>query len=286
MTVYLNGEFLPIEEAHISPLDRGFLFGDGVYEVIPAYAGLLFRAEQHLQRLNNSLKSIRMTNPYSQDEWLDILQRLMSYQPYNNHTIYLQVTRGADDNRNHAIPPNLSPTVFIMSSELNTSPVATEHPGACALTRIDNRWEHCDVKAITLLANILLRQQAIDHDCAETLLIRDGNVIEGSASNIFVIRDKEIITPPKSPMLLPGVTRDLVLEIAAINSIPFNERNISVDELMTADEVWFTSSTKEIVPITRIDDQLIGNGEPGAVWKRMIVLYGECKQQLVAGNDC
>ncbi len=284
MTIFLNGEFLPLERARISPLDRGFLFGDGIYEVIPAYAGRLFRVEQHLRRLQNSLNAIRMTNPYSSQEWQNILQRLMSRQDYDDHMIYLQVTRGADGNRNHAIPKNIEPTVFIMSSRLETGPVSTKHPGARAITQEDNRWRHCDVKAITLLANILLRQRAIDQECAETFLICDGQVTEGAASNIFIVRDGTLFTPPAGPMLLPGITRDLVLEIAKNIDFPHRQKPVSVSELFAADEVWFTSSTKEIVPVISVDNRQIGTGIPGEVWHRFTVAYGHCKEQLIAAS--
>lgn len=284
MTVFLNGAFLPLEQARISPLDRGFLFGDGVYEVIPAYAGRLFRIEQHLQRLNNSLNAVRMANPYSVEEWQNILRELISRQDYDDHTIYIQITRGADDHRNHTIPEHIEPTVFIMSSRLEEAPGSMQHPGARAMTREDNRWQHCDVKAITLLANILLRQQAVDQGCTETFLVRDGQVTEGTASNIFIVRDGTLFTPPKGPMLLPGVTRDLVLEIAENAGFPYRQQSLSVDELFAADEVWLTSSTREIVPVISVDNRRIGAGVPGEIWHEFIVAYDRCKQQLIADS--
>ena len=285
MTIYLNGEFLPLSDAHISPLDRGFLFGDGVYEVIPAYAGKLFRCTQHLDRLQRSLDGIRLANPHSQKEWTAILEDLMDRQPYDNHSIYLQVTRGADTKREHAFPrEKLKPTVFIMSDELPTAPVETSHAGVCTITRPDDRWQHCDIKAITLLANILLRQQGADNGCAETILIRDGKVIEGAASNVFVIRNGIIKTPGKSNQMLTGITRDLVLEIAAAQGLTASEDDISPDDLLQADEVWITSSTKEVLPVIRIDDKTVGDGKPGPVWQEMINYYADYKQRLVAGE--
>ena len=242
MSVFLNGEFVPLAEARISPLDRGFLFGDGVYEVIPAYAGKLFRCDQHLDRLENSLDGIRLHNPYSRSQWKEILNELLQMQPYDNHSIYLQVTRGADQKREHSFPRNIQPTVFIMSTELNTGEVAIQHEGVCAITREDNRWQHCDIKAITLLANILLRQEATDENCSETILTKDGQVIEAV------------------------------------------EERITVHELFAADEVWLTSSTKEILPVTHIDGKAIGKGKPGPVWQQMISLYANHKKRLVAGE--
>lgn len=284
MQVFLNGKFLPIEEAKISPLDRGFLFGDGVYEVIPVYAGRLFRIDQHLQRLQNSLNAIRLNNPYSTREWLKILQELISQQGHENQSIYLQITRGADSKRDHAIPKNIEPTVFIMANQLISQPTDIAQSGVCTITRKDNRWHHCDVKAITLLANILLRQEAVDDSCAETLLIRDDKLIEGAASNVFMVKNGTIITPPKSPMLLPGVTRDFILEIAEEQSVPHEEREILANEIEQADEIWLTSSTKEILPVVKVDDITIGNGTPGALWQKMIQHYADYKQKLIAGD--
>ncbi len=284
MTVFLNGEFLPLEQARISPLDRGFLFGDGVYEVIPAYAKQLFRIKQHLQRLDNSLDAVRMANPYSDEEWQNILRELIAKQDYDDHTIYLQVTRGADNHRNYAIPRHIESTVFIMSSKLEAVPVPQQHLGTCAITREDNRWQHCDVKAITLLANILLRQQAVDRGCTETFLVRDGQVTEGAASNIFIVCDGTLFTPPKGPMLLPGITRDLVLEIAENTGFPHQQQSFSVNKLFTADEVWLTSSTREIVPVISVDNRRIGTGEPGEIWHEFIVAYDHCKQQTTTYN--
>jgi len=285
MTVFLNGEFMPLAEAHISPLDRGFLFGDGVYEVIPAYAGKLFRIEQHLDRLDNSLNGIRLRNPYSKLEWTQILTQLIDLQGYENHSIYLQVTRGADSKRDHSFPSdNVKPTVFIMSNELLSTPVATRHDGVCAITKPDDRWQHCDIKAITLLANILLRQQATDQGCTETLLTRDNKVIEGAASNIFIVADNVIKTPGKGQQLLPGITRDLILEIAEQQHMDTFEGDISIDELFSADEVWISSSTKEVLPVISIDEKPVGDGVPGPVWQKMVHYYADYKQRLVAGE--
>jgi len=285
MIVYLNGSFLPLSQAHISPLDRGFLFGDGVYEVIPAYAGKLFRGDQHLDRLQASLDGIRLANPHSRQQWTDILEALISKQPHQNHSIYLQVTRGADTKREHRFPEHDIPqTVFIMSNELPDNPVATSHVGVCTITQPDNRWQNCNIKAITLLANILLRQLASDRGCAETILIRDGKIIEGAASNVFIVRDNTVKTPNKSQQMLTGITRDLILEIAQAHDIATIEDDMTVEELFTADEVWISSSTKEILPVTRIDDQPVGDGQPGPLWQKLISLYADYKTRLVAGE--
>ena len=284
MIVFLNGEFLPLADAHISPLDRGFLFGDGVYEVIPVYAGQLFRGEQHLQRLQSSLDGIRLANPYSMEQWHEILDQLIIHQPFDNQSIYLQVTRGTYSTREHSFPGTINPTVFIMSTELKTAEISMQHDGVCAITRPDNRWEHCDIKATTLLANILLRQQATDHDCAETILTRDGKVIEGAASNVFIVKHGNIKTPARNQQMLTGITRDLILEIAALKDIEADEGSITTEELFGADEVWITSSTKEILPVIRIDDKIVGEGKPGLMWQTMISHYAEYKKKLVAGE--
>lgn len=282
MTVYLNNEFLALQDACISPLDRGFLFGDGVYEVIPAYSNKLFRIHQHLDRLQNSLDAIYLKNPHTTEQWIDTLNRLINYQQHRNHSIYLQVTRGADNKRDHSIPTDLRPTVFIMSTPLVVSSELPDSDGVCAITREDSRWQKCNVKAITLLANILHKQEAVDEQCTETILIRNGYALEGSASNLFIIKDELIQTPPKSSLLLPGITRDLVLEIATEDGLKTTEENITVKDLFAADEVWITSSTKEVLPVTRIDDEAVGNGKPGPIWKKVIGLYQAYKKQLVS----
>lgn len=285
MTVFLNGQFMPLSAACISPLDRGFLFGDGVYEVIPVYAGKLFRGNQHLDRLQKSLDGIRLVNPYSQYEWTQILEELIGKQPHSNLSIYLQVTRGADSKRDHGFPgDDIPPTVFIMGNELKDVPVSVVRDGVCAITQPDNRWQRCDIKATTLLANILLRQKAIDQGCAETILINGGFVVEGAASNVFIVTEKRIKTPGKSCRVLTGITRDLIFEIAASQNIEAIECDIHINELFSADEVWISSSTREIVPIISIDGKPVKNGIPGPVWKRMTSCYADYKKRLIGGE--
>ncbi len=283
--VFLNGLMLPLEEAKISVLDRGFLLGDGVYEVIPAYGGRLFRLEQHLQRLQNSLDAIRIDNPYTNDEWTRILSELIAQGGNADQSVYLQVTRGVAAKRDHAFPHEVKPTVFAMS---NPIPPLTDElllQGIAAITLDDIRWQRCDIKAITLLANAMLRQQAHDEGAAEAILIKDGHAIEGAASNLFIVSNGTIITPPKSSHLLPGVTRDLVLELAAQHGLEYAERAIPEQELSQASEIWLTSSTKEILPVTTLNQQAVGDGKPGLVWHRMIDLYRQYKQQLRNGAE-
>ena len=289
-TVYLNGSYLPMEEACVSVMDRGFLFGDGVYEVIPAYGGKLFRLSHHLHRLQNSLDGIRLSNPLSIGAWQKILNEVLEHNREqtgvsNDQSVYLQVTRGSAAKRDHSFPDRITPTVFVFSNPIaEPDPVSTTQ-GIAAITLDDIRWQYCDIKAITLLPNVLLRQQAADSNAAEALLIRNGLVIEGSASNVFVIRDGAILTPPKGEQMLPGVTRDLVLELAEQHALPCHETDISEDTLRQADEVWVTSSTREIVPVTSLDGKAVGDGLPGPVWKSMIELYRRYKDAVRNGTE-
>ncbi|PPK77249.1 D-alanine transaminase [Methylobacter tundripaludum] len=273
-TVYLNGQYLPLADAKVSVMDRGFLFGDGIYEVIPSYSGSLFHFQEHMERLENSLSSIRLANPHDRAQWLEILTPLLdtSLDQY----IYLQITRGIDSKRDHTFPENVTPTVFAMCS--NIVPLANLDSGVKAISVDDSRWELCNVKATTLLANILLRQQAVEKGCAEAILVKDGYVTEGAASNIFAVIDGILITPPQGSEILPGITRNVILEIARENNIPYSEDIISLDALKTASEIWLTSSTREIVPVVQLDNETIANGKPGPIWRIMNQLFQAYKQ--------
>ncbi len=279
-TVYLNGDFLPIDEAKISVLDRGFLFGDGVYEVIPVFANKPFRLHEHLLRLDDSLKGIRLESPFNHREWKAIFSSLIEKSSDADLSIYLQVTRGATPKRDHSLPKAPKPTIFAMCNPMPLSAPPEEQKGACAITLEDNRWHACNVKAITLLANILLRQKAVDKGCAEAILLRNGMVTEGAASNLFAVIDNQLVTPPKSNHVLPGITRDLIIELANANGLPCEERAISAEELQQADEIWVTSSTREILPIIKLDNTQIGSGIPGPIWLKMQTLYQNYKQLL------
>lgn len=272
--VYLNGTYLPLDEARVSVLDRGFLFGDGVYEVIPVYGGKPLRLAEHLRRLDQSLAGIRMASPLTDSEWADIFGRLIRGR--DDQYLYLQVTRGAAPKRDHAIPPEIVPTVFVMCSPIAPIPL----DGIRAVTLDDIRWRYCHIKAITLLANVLLRQEAVDRGAMEAILVRDGWVTEGAASNIFIVKDNELITPPKSNELLPGITRDLVLELAREHGAAAEERTFRVEEMIAADEIWITSSTREILPVIELDGAPVNGGKPGPVWRRMHGIYQAYKQSL------
>jgi D-alanine transaminase len=280
---YLNGHFLPLEEARISPLDRGFLFADGVYEVIPAYGSKLFRLQEHLDRLNNSLAAIALTNPLSAQQWTDMFNQLIRHNGGGNLYIYLQITRGAAEKRDHAFPnPPVAPTLFAMTGQIPAP--AADMPdtatGVAAITLDDIRWSRCDIKSVALLANVMLRQQAINEGAAEAILIRDGFATEGTASSFFIVREGSIITPPKSHLILPGITRDLVVELARQHGMAVQEREITEAELKSADEIWLSSSTREVVPVTRLNGHPLGGGLPGPLWKQIARHYVDFKRTL------
>jgi len=274
--VYLNGEYLPLAEAKISVLDRGFLFGDGIYEVIPSYYGHLFHFQQHLERLENSLAAIRLANPYAREQWQATLEPLLDAS--RNQYIYLQITRGVAPKRDHAFPENCQPTVFAMCSDI--VPFAGRDTGIRAVTMDDSRWKLCNAKAITLLANILHRQDALDQGGAEAILVRGDYVTEGAASNVFAVIDGILVTPPKGCDILPGITRDVILDIAHKNHVACREDAISLARLKSADEIWVTSSTREIIPVVELDGQPVADGKPGPVWQQMDQLFQAYKQSL------
>ncbi len=280
MSVYLNGQFLPLAEAKIPVLDRGFVFGDGVYELVPVYSGKPFRLDEHLRRLQGSLDGIRLTNPYGMAEWRELILRLVELQDFADQSVYIQVTRGVAP-RDHAFPKGVPPTVFMFAQPLLTSTPAQKAAGVCAVCAVDNRWLRCNIKAISLLANILLRQQAVDVDCAETVMLRDGFLTEGAASNIFLVKDGVLRAPPPSNLMLTGVTYDVVLELAAANGIPHEVREITEAEVRGADELWMTSSTKEVMAIVKLDGAPVGTGVPGPLAQRMDGLYQTFKQQVM-----
>jgi len=277
-TVYLNGSYLPLAEAKIPVLDRGFLFGDGVYEVIPAYNRRFFHLPEHLQRLDNSLDNIRLAVPYDHRQWQEILTPLLDDTP--DQYIYLQITRGAAEKRDHAFPRNVTPTVFAMAAPIKPYPDVQR--GVKAITLDDSRWRLCHVKAITLLGNILLRQQAVEQDCAEAILIRQGHITEGAASNVFAVLDGTLSTPPNSEQILPGITRDVILQLARDNQLPTAEQAISPQQLQTASEIWLSSSTREILPVVELNGAVVGAGRPGPVWQTMQGLFQEYKRSVSA----
>jgi D-alanine transaminase len=287
-TVYLNGEFLPLDQARVSVMDRGFLFGDGVYEVIPVYDRQPFRLADHLRRLGQSLAGIRLDNPHDDAQWTQLIRAVIQAAPWADVGVYLQVTRGPAPTRDHAFPARVTPTVFIMPLALKAPPAALIQQGAAAITARDNRWLRCDLKATSLLANVLLRQLSVDADCAETLLLRDGWLTEGAASSVFIVQGGVILTPPETPLMLPGITYEVVLELARSHGMAHQVRPVSEAELRGADEIWITSSTKEVLAITRLDGRPVGNGSdagtPGPVFKRMLAAYQDYKHTVMRGR--
>lgn len=279
--IYLDGRFLPLDEARVSVMDRGFLFGDGVYEVIPVYSRRPFRLDEHLHRLQASLDGIRLNNPHDVPEWSALIGRIVAESASEDQSVYLQVSRGPMATRNHAFPNTVRPTVFIMSEPLPTPPPRQRAEGVTAVSATDIRWLRCDLKTTSLLANCLLRQLAVDAGCVETVLFRDGFLSEGAASNIFVVRAGCLLAPPKNHLLLPGITYDVILELAAAHGLACEIRPIDEAETRNADELWLTSSTKEVLPIVRLDDRPIAAGEPGPFYRQMAEWYRDFKQAVM-----
>lgn len=279
--VYLDGAFLPADEAKVSVFDRGFLLGDGVYEVIPVYNGHCFQLAGHLARLERSLAGVRMVNPLDLAAWQIMIETLVANNGGGDQSVYLQVTRGVAP-RDHVFPVGVTPTVFAMSNPLVPVPEAYKTAGISAITLPDIRWQNCNIKAITLLPNSLLRQQAQDQGAQEAILIRNGHMTEGAASNVFIVKAGQIFTSPKNEEVLPGITRELVIVLAKQGGISCLEGEIREAQLWAADEIWVTSSTKEVLPVTQLDGTSVGTGKPGSVWQQMDALYQQYKQSLSA----
>jgi D-alanine transaminase len=278
--VFLNGKFLPIEEARVPVLDRGFIFGDGVYELIPVYSRAPFRMDEHLSRLEKSLGAVRIKNPYPREKWREIIVQLIAKQPWNDQGVYLQVTRGVAK-RDHAFPAGVEPTVFMMCNPLVNPPKELVDKGAAAVSAVDYRWHRCDIKSISLIGNCLLRQASADVGAAETILFRDGKLTEASASNVFVAKDGVLLSPPKSNLILPGITYDVVVEIAQATKIALEFRDVTEAEVRAADEVWVTSSSKEILAIVTLDGKPVGSGKPGPLFRKAWQGYQEFKAKVM-----
>jgi D-alanine transaminase len=268
-TCYLNGSLMPLRDARVSALDRSFLFGDGVYEVIPARAGQARRLAANLARLSHSLQQLRIRNPLSDQQWTAIVQQLINANGGGNVYVYLQVSRGAEYGRNHAPLPDIEPTVFGFCSPLPLPTTEVLERGLACITAVDTRWARCDIKSVALLANVLLRQQAIDAGAGEVILLRDGMLTEASASSVEVIINGEIRMPPNSPLLLPGTTRSLVEELADRHGIVRRVTTVTEAQLRAADEIWLTAATRGVVAVTTLDGKPVGTGRPGPLWRRM-----------------
>ena len=280
--VYLDGRFLPLDQARVSVMDRGFLFGDGVYEMMPVYGNWVFRLDEHMARLARSLNAIEIPDPYSPGKWESVVRELLEKNPAAGHrSIYIEVTRGAGD-RNHIYESTeLMPTVFMLCRPL----AARDYSGGVgAITHPDIRWEYCHIKAISLLPAVILKQRASKAGCLEAILIRNGKVTEGAASNVFIVRDDRVLTPPRGNELLHGITRDLVVELLAGAGICCEETRVSEQELRDADEIWITSSTMEVVPVVTLDGKKVGEGTPGPQWQRVRKLYDGFKNKAPVGG--
>jgi D-alanine transaminase len=278
--IYLNGHFMPLEEAMIPVLDRGFIFGDGVYEVIPVYSRLPFRLHEHLRRLQHSLDGIKLANPHTDAEWTRLIEALIAKNEGEDQYLYLQVTRGVAK-RDHAFPKVVKQTVFMMSSPLLPPDPGLKASGVTAITAVDNRWLRCDIKATSLLPNVLLRQLAVEAGTMEAVLLREGYLTEGAASNIFVAKGGALFAPPKNNLMLPGITYDVVVELAQAAGIPVQIAPVPESLVRIADELWLTSSTREVLPITTLDGKPVGNGRPGPLFQRMDALYQQHKDTVM-----
>lgn len=276
---YLNGSWQPVEEANVSVLDRGFLFGDGVYEVIPVYGKKPFTLEKHLQRLDDSLKEVHMSNPLSQGEWVSLVIEAIERSGDQDAALYIQVTRGADSKRSFVYPSDVQHTIFLM---INPAPILErkEIKPYKFVTMEDFRWQKGHIKSVSLIAAGIIKNEAIALGAEDAILIREGKVTECSAANIFIVLDGVIVTPPKSKHLLHGITRDQVIAVASGGGIKVEEREISPEELKLASEIFMTSSTHETWPVGILDGQTVGNGEGGVVWKEVDRLFQVLKESL------
>ena len=276
---HFNGQLLPLDKISISPLDRGFIFGDGVYEVIPVYEGVMLRGREHFERLQRSMDGIRLDNPHTVDEWLAISRELLAHHP-GNQSLYIQVTRGVPAKRDHVLPKGVTPTVFMMTYPLASPSKDAIENGVACITHRDFRWEKCNIKSTSLLGNVLARQLSADVGATETILIRDGNVTEASASNVFVVKDGTVLAPPRDHLILLGITYDLVTQLAKEGTVKLEIRLVTEAELRSADEVWLSSSTKEVLAVTTLDGKPVGNGKPGPLFKRMHQLFQDYKARV------
>jgi D-alanine transaminase len=280
---HFNGELLPLDEIRISPLDRGFIFGDGVYEVVPAYGGRLLRAREHFQRLQRSMDEIKLANPHTVDQWIAEVNRLLAHHP-GNQAVYIQVTRGVPPKRDHVIPAGLVPTVFMMASPLTTPSPEMVAKGVACVSAKDFRWEKCHIKSTSLLGNVLARQISADAGATETILFRNGFLTEAAASNVFVVKDGAVAAAPQDNHILLGITYELLTDLAREGKLRFDVRPVAEAEVRAADEIWLSSSTKEVLAVTTLDGKPVGAGVPGPVFRRMHALYQEYKARLAAAS--
>ncbi len=277
---YLNGEYTPLNLAKVSVLDRGFLFGDGIYEVVPVYGRHVFRFDEHMARLDRSLAKVRIANPHTAAEWLERCRGLIDAHAASDQLLYLQVTRGVAP-RDHVMPTDIEPTVFIMTSAMKAPSAEQRHRGVACISARDFRWERGDIKSISLLGNVLARQMSADHGAAETIMFRDGFLTEGAACNVWVVHEGAVLGPPKSEHVLEGIRFELIRDLCEEEGIAFNLRPIPEGEVTAADELMLSSATKEVLPVTTLDGESVGHGalrgKPGPVYARLYAAYQRAK---------
>ena len=284
---YLNGNYLPLRDATISVLDRGFIFGDGVYEVIPAYGGRLFRFDEHMARLDRSLLKLRIENPYSREGWLERCRKLIQSHsagaPGPDQIVYIQITRGVAP-REHVMPSDVRPTVFMMCNALRAVSAQQRHAGVACVTARDFRWERGDIKSISLLGNVLARQISADQGATETIMFRDGHLTEASASNVWVVHEGAVLGPPKGEHVLEGIRYDLIRDLCEEIGVAYNLRPIAEAEVLSAQELILSSATKEVLPVTTLDGEPVGHGalrgRPGPIYARLYEAYQRVKVTL------
>ena len=274
--VYLNGAMTPLSEAKIPVLDRGFIFGDGIYEVIPIYQRKLFRAEHHMARLFRSLASIGITNPHTKDEWMALIDQVVKAHPADDQMVYLHITRGVAK-RAHAFPKDITPTVFIMTNPIVLPSAAARKDGVACVSMEDKRWLRCEIKSISLLGNVLAAQNAAENDAVESIQFRDGFLTEASSSNVWIVKDGAVMGPPKDNLILEGIRYGLIEELCTAGGIPLSARRITRDEVFAADEVLLTSATKEVLAVTTIDGLPVGKGVPGPIYAKLYAAYQQAK---------
>ncbi|HEU5294043.1 MAG TPA: D-amino acid aminotransferase [Burkholderiaceae bacterium] len=276
----LNGQLLPLNQAKVSVLDRGFIFGDGVYEVIPVYGRRLFRFDEHLARLARSLDKLRIPNPHNREQWLRQARQLVAALPHDDQLVYVQVTRGVAP-RDHVMPEGLTPTVFAMTNPMKPPAAEQRHQGVACVTARDFRWERGDIKSVSLLGNVLARQMSADRGAVETIMFRDGWLTEASGSNVWVVHEGALLGPPRSEHLLEGIRYELLRELCEEESIGYNLRPISEDDVRSADELIISSASKEVLPVTKLDDHWVGHGalrgKPGPIYARLYEAYQRAK---------
>ena len=279
---HLNGQTMPLRDAKISVLDRGFIFGDGIYEVIPVYGRRFFRFDEHMARMARSLAKVRIPNPHTRDGWLALARELAAAQPAEDQLIYIEITRGVAL-RDHVMPEGIEPTVFAMASAMKPPSAEQRHHGVSCITARDFRWEHGDIKSVSLLGNVMARQMSADHGAMETVMFRDGWLTEASGSNVWVVHEGALLGPPKSEHVLEGIRYNLLAELCEDAGIAYNLRPISESDVRSADELMLSSATKEVLPITRLDGEGVGHGalrgKPGPVYAKLYEAYQRAKAE-------